>query len=74
MSAPLTAVEHARLDTFILDIAEEARGASAVDSRGNRRFGGKGALVIFANGQWHDFSGGVHGFNAFQLIQHLYPE
>ena len=73
MAAALTAGENTRLDSFILDIASSARGAQVADSSGNCRFGGKGALVIFANGQWHDFSDGVHGFSALQLIEHLYP-
>jgi hypothetical protein len=73
MSATLTAAERARLDSCIIDIAEEARGAAAVDAGGVHRFGGKGALCIYPNGQWHDFSAGAHGFNALQLIEHLHP-
>ena len=39
-------------------------------------FGGKGALCVYANGQYHDFSGGVcdHGSSALQLVHHLYPD
>jgi Protein of unknown function (DUF3631) len=71
----LTSAEHARLDSYILDIAREARGHAAPDGSGNYRFGSKGGLCIYANGQFHDFSGGAreHGYNALLLIQHLYP-
>jgi hypothetical protein len=72
-SEQLAAAEYARLDSYILNIAEEARGAAAVDAVGAHRFGSKGALVVFASGQWHDFSSGAHGFNALQLIEHLHP-
>jgi Protein of unknown function (DUF3631) len=73
---PLSAAEHARFDSFILDIAREARGHAASDSSGNHRFGSKGGLCVYANGQFHDFTGGAreHGFNALQLIEHLYPD
>jgi Protein of unknown function (DUF3631) len=56
-------------------IAREARGHAVADSSGNWRFGSKGGLCVYANGQYHDFSGGAreHGFNALQLIEHLYP-
>ena len=35
----------------------------------------RAALCIFPDGQFHDFSGGAreHGYNALQLIEHLYP-
>jgi Protein of unknown function (DUF3631) len=71
----LFAGEHARLDSYMLAIAGEARGAAISDSSGGWRFGGKGALRVFSSGQYHDFSGGTgeHGRNALQLIAHLYP-
>ena len=71
----LSATEHARLNGFMLDIAGAARGTPIADSSGNWRFGSKGGLCVFANGQFHDFSGGAreHGFSAFQLIEHLHP-
>ena len=74
-SDKMSAAEHARLNGFILDIASAARGTPIADSSGNWRFGSKGGLCVYANGQFHDFSGGAreHGFSAFQLIQHLYP-
>jgi Protein of unknown function (DUF3631) len=73
----LSAAEAARLDTWMVVIAGEARGTPIADSSGNWRFGSaRSALCVYANGQYHDFSGGAreHGFNALQLIQHLYPD
>ena len=58
-------------------IAGEARGTPIADGSGNWRFGSnRSGLCVYANGQYHDFSGGAreHGFNALQLIQHLYPD
>ena len=71
----LSAAEHARLDTYTVAIAGEARGAPVSDSSGNWRLGSKGALCIFSDGQFHDFAGGTreHGRSALQLIEHLYP-
>ena len=67
-SAPLSAAEHARLNSYMLAIAGEARGNALSDSSGNQRFGAKGALCVHTNGQFHDFSGGAceHGYNALQ--------
>ena len=68
----LSAAELARLDSYVLDIAG-ARGAPVADSSGNWRFGSKGSLLVAANGQFHSFEDGTHGFSAFQLIEHLHP-
>jgi Protein of unknown function (DUF3631) len=70
----LSALESSQLDGFMLAIASAARGTPIADGAAYR-FGSKGALCIFATGQYHDFSGGVreHGVGAFQLIEHLYP-
>jgi hypothetical protein len=75
MTEPLSAAEHARLNSCMLDIAGAARGAPVADGAGNYRFGSKGAFCLYANGQFHDFSGGAreHGHNALQLIEHLHP-
>jgi hypothetical protein len=71
----LSAAEHARLNSFMIDIAGAARGNVVADASGNHRFGGKGGLCVYPNGQFHDFSGGAreHGHSAFELIEHLYP-
>jgi Protein of unknown function (DUF3631) len=72
----LTPAEHARLNSYMVGIAAEARGIAIPDGAGNYRFGSNsGGLCVYATGQFHDFSGGAreHGHNALQLIQHLYP-
>jgi hypothetical protein len=72
----LTPAEHARLNSYMIGIAAEARGIAIPDGAGNYRFGSNsGGLCVYATGQFHDFSGGAreHGYNALQLIQHLYP-
>jgi hypothetical protein len=74
--ASLSTIEHVRLDSYIVDIAAEARGTPICDDSGNYRFGSaRGALCVYANGQFHDFSGGAHehGRDALGLIDHLYP-
>jgi Protein of unknown function (DUF3631) len=74
--ASLSTVEHVRLDSYIVDIAAEARGTPVPDGEGNFRFGSaRGALCVYATGQYHDFSGGEreHGRDALGLIDHLYP-
>ena len=72
----LSAAELVRLDSHMVGIAAGARGAALPDGFGNYRFGSNsGGLCVYANGQFHDFSGGVreHGYNALDLIRHLYP-
>jgi hypothetical protein len=72
--ADLSAAEHARLDTCMVDIAAEARGVAVPDGSGNYRFGSSSSgLCVYQNGQFHDFAGGAHGHNSLQLIEHLYP-
>jgi hypothetical protein len=73
MTEGLSAAEHVRLNSHMLTIASEARGAPIADSSGNHRFGSKGSLLVAANGQFHSFEDGTHGFSAFQLIEHLHP-
>jgi hypothetical protein len=75
-SATLSAAEHARLNSYMVEIAADARGTAIPDGAGNYRFGSnRGGLCVYATGQFHDFSGGAraHGYNALHLIQHLYP-
>jgi hypothetical protein len=74
MSSTLSAADHVRLNTYMVEIASAARGTAIADSSGNYRFGSsRSGLCVYANGQFHDFSANAHGFNAIQLIQHLYP-
>jgi hypothetical protein len=72
----MPATDLARLNTWIVEIAGKARGMPISTSAGDWRFGSSGsALCVYANGQYHDFSGGAraHGWNALQLIEHLHP-
>jgi hypothetical protein len=70
----LTPAEHAWLDSYMVDIAAGASGTPIPDGVGGYRFGSnRGGLCVYANGQFHDFRGGAHGFNALHLILHLYP-
>jgi hypothetical protein len=71
---PLSAPERARLDTYMIEIAAEVRGSAIPDNAGRYRFGSPGgSLCVYANLQFHDFNGGVHGFSAFELIKYLHP-
>ena len=51
----LSAAEHARLDTFTLAIAGEARGNPVADSSGNWRFGSKGGCASLRAGNFTTF-------------------
>ena len=73
----LSAEEHARLDSFMLIIAGEARGHHKHDGSGKHTFGSKGAYCVYADAQYHDFSGSgptAHGHGALAQIRHLYPD
>ena len=73
----LSAEEHARLDSFMLIIAGEARGHHKHDGSGKHTFGSKGAHCVYADGQYHDFSSSgptAHGHGALAQIRHLYPD
>jgi hypothetical protein len=74
-STLLSAAEFARFESYILEIAREAKGAGTLASDGPYRFGAKQGLCVYLNGQFHDFSGGPrpHGYGALELVQHLYP-
>ena len=72
--APLSAAEHVRLNSYMIEIAAGARGRAIPDNAGRYRFGSPGgSLCIYPNLQFHDFNGGAHGFGAFELIVHLFP-
>ena len=75
-TSKLTAEEHAKLASHTLVIANEARGHHKHDGSGKHTFGSKGALCVYADGQYHDHSGSgstAHGHNAFDLVCHLHP-
>ena len=69
----LSAAEAVRLTSFMVAIAGEARGHAKPDGSGNWRFGHSGALVVFNDGQFHDWSADTHGHDALTLVQHCYP-
>ena len=72
-----SAEEHARLDSYMLIIAGEARGHHKHDGSGKHTFGSKGAYCVYADGQYHDFSSSgptAHGHGALAQIRHLYPD
>jgi Protein of unknown function (DUF3631) len=73
----LSAEEHARLDSYMLIIAGEARGHHKHDGSGKHTFGSKGAHCVYADGQYHDFSSSgptAHGHGALAQIRHLYSD
>ena len=77
MAATLSVEDEIRLGSWRLGIAGEARPGARHDGAGVWRFGSKGALCIYADGQYHDFSDNgptAHGSRPLQLIQHLYPD
>ena len=77
MAATLSVEDDIRLGSWRLGIAGEARPGARHDGAGVWRFGSKGALCIYADGQYHDFSDNgptAHGSRPLQLIQHLYPD
>ena len=54
----LSAAEHARLYTYMIEIAVEVRGRAIPDNAGRYRFGAPGgSLCVYANLQFHDFNG-----------------
>jgi hypothetical protein len=72
----LAAEQHAKLDSYMLVIADEARGHHKHAGSGRHLFGSKSALCIYADGHYHDHSGSgptAHGRNAFDLVCHLHP-
>jgi Protein of unknown function (DUF3631) len=77
MATTLSVEDDIRLGSWRLAIAGEARPGTRNDGAGVWRFGSKGALCIYADGQYHDFSDNgpaAHGSRPLRLIQHLYPD
>jgi hypothetical protein len=66
----LSAAEEARLDSWMLEIADEARGEMRAET-GGWRFGANYALIVHTGGWFHDFSAGKGGRGALELIAHL---
>ena len=70
---PLSSTALARLDSWMLVIAAEALGKAVLDGSGNWRFGRRGGVCVYKNGQFHIFNGNAHGHSPLQLIEALYP-
>jgi hypothetical protein len=68
----LSAADLARLDTWIVDIAEELRGPAQDAGNGDWRVGDGRALVIHRDGCWHDFSADKSAYGALSLLVHLH--
>ena len=68
----LSAAEIARLDTWMVEIAEDARGTAAKETGDGFRLGSKGSLSIGRNAIFYDFEAGKGGKGACSLIRHLH--
>ena len=73
-AATLSAAEHARLDSYMVAIATEARGNPQNIGSGEWRFGHSGGLCLHPDGQFHDFTAGRHGHGAYELLRYLHPD
>ena len=69
----LSAVEEARADSWMLEIAVETRGRPVKDTERAWRIGSNRALRINASGSFYDHAVGVAGYGVFQLVNHLHP-
>jgi hypothetical protein len=67
----MSAAEVARLDTWMLEIAAQARGDGREEASGDWRFGDNDALIVHLSGFWHDFSADEAGHGALSLLAHL---
>ena len=69
----LAAVDLARLDTWIIDLAEQLRGPACEDASGFR-IGASRSIAIHRNGCWHDFAADKSGYGALSLLVHLHQD
>src|SRR4029077_10092804 len=60
-----------RLDTWMVEIAEAARGTTAKESGDGFRLGAKGSLWIGRSAIFRDFEADLGGRGAFRLLQHV---
>jgi hypothetical protein len=67
-----SAADVGRLNSWMIEIAEDARGEKYEESGGDWRFGPNRALIVHANGCWHDFSADKGGHCALSLLAHLH--
>jgi putative DNA primase/helicase len=56
----------------MVDIAEEVRGEARQVGNGDWRVGANGALLVHADGSFHDFSANIHGYGAIELLKLLH--
>ena len=66
----LSADEHARLDTWMMEIADAELGHAKTSGNGFRA-GHSSGLAIHSNGTFHDFRNGGHGRGGLALLCHL---
>jgi hypothetical protein len=71
-SAPLSAADQARLDTFAVEIAEDALGAFQEEGEGSWRIAQGRGTVINPGAVWFDFRANVGGRGALPFIKHLH--
>ena len=68
----LSATEQARLDSWAVEIAEEARGPAQDAGNGDWRVGDSRALIIHPGALFYDFTLGAGGRGALALIAFLH--
>jgi hypothetical protein len=68
----LSAADTARLDTWLVEIAEGRLGVAQEEAGGDYRVGANRALIVHANGCWHDFTADKGGHGALSLLAHLH--
>jgi hypothetical protein len=70
----LSAEDTARLDTWLVEIADKHLGEVRPEASGGWRAGDSQALVIHRNACWHDFRVGETGHGGLSLLAHLHPD
>jgi putative DNA primase/helicase len=65
------ATDAARLNTWMVEIASEARGLARPVGIRQWRVGANGALLVHPDASFHDFSVNAHGYGAIDLIRLL---
>ena len=68
----LTAAEIVRLDTWAVELAEEARGTVHDAGKGDWRIGDGRSLIIHPGALFYDFAAGAGGRGALALIKLLH--
>ena len=71
-SAPLSAADQARLDTFAVEIAEDALGPFQEEGEGSWRTAQGRGTIIHPGALWFNFRSGAGGRGTLPLIKHLH--